>query len=70
VVVQRRDDDEQEPCGDAVNARVVEQVRDARNEVFRAYVRARDRARGLADGEDAVGDGPDLPGGTGSRPRR
>jgi hypothetical protein len=54
VVSRRPDDDEQALHGDAVTARVNQQVRDARHEVFRAYRRAREQARRLADGDDGA----------------
>jgi hypothetical protein len=58
-VNRRRDEDEQGLHGEAVNARVNEQVREARDEVFRAYVRAREQGHRLAD--EADGDDPPYP---------
>jgi hypothetical protein len=42
---------------EAVGARMGEELRTARAEVFRAYLRARDKARALDDEDD--GDAPD-----------
>jgi hypothetical protein len=44
--------DEVQPQAEAVT-RVAEQVRDARDQVFRAYVRSREKARALAAGDHA-----------------
>jgi hypothetical protein len=50
-VARRRDQDQQQAEGGA--ARLGEQVREARNEVFRAYVRAREQASLLPDDADS-----------------
>jgi hypothetical protein len=55
---QEHDPDRLEPAGQPVVAAVVEaQLEEARARVFRAYVRARSKARDLAfdDGDDATG---------------
>jgi hypothetical protein len=49
-VARRHDQDEQTLRGAAASARVEDELREARDEVFRAYVRAREQARRL--GED------------------
>jgi hypothetical protein len=48
-VGRRRDEDEQAQGGEAASARVEDELREARDEVFRAYVRAREQAHRLGE---------------------
>jgi hypothetical protein len=60
-VGRRRDEDDRARGGEAASARVEEELREARDGVFRAYVRAREQARRLGEWDDGPSRPPDDP---------